>query len=108
MLDSTGGTAAGSTGRSKSRFDNPVVDGTYDGSNAVGPAYGTTGAGGSAYGTTGVKRPPGGAGPGPAGGDFQRMSRMRSEFYSPQYNSTYPPTNGSAVDKTTGSTPYNY
>lgn len=38
---------------------------------------------------------PGGPGAGASG--FQRMSRLRSEFYSPQYNATYNQQNGCSI-----------
>lgn len=37
------------------------------------------------------------SGPDKATGEFQRMSRMRSEYYSPQYNSGYGATSGQAT-----------
>lgn len=67
--------------------DDPYGDATYGKRSAVS----ASGYDDRHYGTA-----PGRSGPG-AAAEFQRMGRMRSEFYSPQYNASYNQQNGCSI-----------
>ena len=85
------------TSRMKDDYGTGRLKDDYDTTAGGAGIYGKRTYSASGTGPVSDRDRPGGPGDIGGRGDFQRMSRMRSEFYSPQYNASFNQQNGCSI-----------